>query len=129
MSPYVNGRRTVLIVEDEEVVRMAVMDELNERGLEVLGAPHAMAALTIIESDAPVHLLITDIGLPGLDGRRFAEMARKIRPGLRVLFLTGYPIGHEGAAAGTRFVEKPVELGLLASIAEEMAEEADDQLV
>ena len=125
VSPSANERKTILVVEDEELVRMAVLDELQERGLEALEARHAMAALSILESDRPVDLVIADIGLPGLDGTRLVSMARELRPELKVLFLTGYPIdpGTE-VPPRTKFVEKPVDLNVLAMMAQEMLREA-----
>jgi len=130
VSLKANGQWTVLIVEDEELVRMAVMDELTDRGLKVLGARDAAEALAILEAETLVDLLITDIGLPGLDGRSLAEMARGLRPGLKVLFLTGYAIDPDEALPRTLFIEKPIQLDLLARVAEAMVEEAaDDQAV
>jgi CheY-like chemotaxis protein len=124
-----NERWTVLVVEDEELVLMALTDELTERGLNALDARDAAEALTILEGGAPVDLLITDIGLPGLDGRRLAERAQRLRPALKVLFLTGYLIDPGEIPPGSRFVEKPIELDLLARMAEATLEEVDDQLV
>ncbi len=129
MARKANERWTVLVVEDEELVLMALTDELTERGLNALDARDAAEALTILEGGAPVDLLITDIGLPGLDGRRLAERAQRLRPALKVLFLTGYLIDPGEIPPGSRFVEKPIELDLLARMAEATLEEVDDQLV
>ena len=129
MSQNAGRQPTVLIVGDDELIRMAAVDELNERGLEALGARHAMAALSILESNKPVDLLITDIGLPGLDGRRLAEMARALRPSIGIMFLTGYPIDPNEAAPGMRFVEKPIDLNLLARLVETMLEDQSGSLI
>jgi PAS domain S-box-containing protein len=85
-----NGDKTVLVVEDEALVRMLIVDVLEELGYRVLEARDANEAMPVISSGAPIDLLLTDVGLPGLNGRRLAEVARQHRPDLRVLFLTGY---------------------------------------
>ena len=125
MTSNAAGRKTVLIVEDDELVRAAIMEELDERGLNVLEAEDSMAALAIIESDVPLDLLIADIGLPGLDGRRLADMAQIMRPELKILFLTGYNSDAvlESLPARTKIVEKPIELHVLAMLAKAMIEE------
>ena len=124
MSLNAKGRWTVLVVEDEEVVRMAVLDEFQERGFDALGARDPMTALPILKSDRAIDLLITDIGLPGFDGRRLVDMARDLRPELRVLFLTGYSIGDDAEIPPrTKFIEKPIDLNLLARLAQEMLQE------
>ena len=81
---------TVLVVEDESVIRSLVVDVLQERGCHCLQAGNGHAAMALIDSDAHIDLLITDVGLPGLNGRLLAEHARQRRPTLRVLFVTGY---------------------------------------
>jgi CheY-like chemotaxis protein len=124
VSPNASGGIAVLVVEDDEVVRMGIMDELAERGLEAMGARDAAEALTIVGSEVPIALLIVDIGLPGMDGRALADLARAARPDLKILFLTGYPIAEADAAVPhTRSVEKPIELHVLASIARSMIED------
>ncbi|WP_198299101.1 PAS domain-containing protein [Bordetella genomosp. 13] len=82
---------TVLVVDDEPTVRMLVVDVLEELGYTVIQAGDAMGGLKVLESDARIDLLITDVGLPhGMNGRQMADAARTIRPGLKVLFITGY---------------------------------------
>ena len=88
----VNGAgRRVLVVDDEPTVRMLICDVLNSGGYEVLEAIDGPSALKIINSDVWIDLLITDVGLPGgMNGRQIADAARVVRPGLSVLFVTGY---------------------------------------
>ena len=124
MSQNVSSGVTVLVVEDDELVRMGIMDALAECGLMPLGARDAAEALAILEAGAPLALLVTDIGLPDMDGRQLADLARAARPGLRILFLTGYRVDALQAVHGVRFVEKPIELPVLASIALSMIEGA-----
>jgi len=90
-GPTVPGEgQTVLVVEDDPQVRLLVTDLLEELGYVVLAAEHADEALPILVSERPVDLLVSDVGLPGLNGRQLAEIARQSRPSLPVLFMTGY---------------------------------------
>ncbi|HTH98096.1 MAG TPA: ATP-binding protein [Stellaceae bacterium] len=85
------GHATVMVVDDEEAVRMLVTDVLDELGYQVIEAVDGPSALNILHSDTPVDLLITDVGLPGgLNGRQLADAARAERGQLKVLFITGY---------------------------------------
>ncbi len=82
---------TVLIVDDEPTVRMLVTDVLTELGYQTIEALDGAAGLRVVQSPARIDLLITDVGLPGaLNGRQVADAARSTRPGLTVLFITGY---------------------------------------
>jgi len=82
---------TVLIVDDEPSVRMLLTDTLADLGYSSLEAADSATGLEILESDARIDLLITDVGLPGgMNGRQMADAARARRPGLKVLFITGY---------------------------------------
>jgi PAS domain S-box-containing protein len=82
---------TILVVEDDDAVRAYSTEVLRELGYHVLEAPNAGAALEILDRQADVHLLFTDIGLPGaMNGRQLSDEARRRRSGLRVLLATGY---------------------------------------
>jgi CheY-like chemotaxis protein len=81
---------TVLVVEDEPVVRGLILEVLEELGYRALEAPDGPSGLRLLRSRQPIDLLVTDLGLPGLNGRQLADQARESRPGLRVLFITGY---------------------------------------
>ncbi|MEF7613359.1 GAF domain-containing protein [Aquincola sp. MAHUQ-54] len=94
--------RVVLVVEDEAVVRALVVDVLQELGYSVLEAADGNAGLAVLLGTQPIDLLITDVGLPGLNGRQMADAAREHRPGLKVLFMTGYA---ETAAVANGFLE------------------------
>ena len=80
---------TVLIVDDDKVVRDVLVQVLRERGLRVFIASHGYEAVRIL-GDEPVDLLLTDIVMPGMDGAQLAAQAKLIRPGIKVLFATGY---------------------------------------
>ncbi len=88
--PMSSKTHTVLVVEDEPVIRELILEVLQDRGCHCLQAADGNAALALIQTDTPIDLLITDVGLPGLNGRQLAERARQQRPTLRVLFVTGY---------------------------------------
>lgn len=98
---------TVLVVEDEAVVRGLIVEILQENGYGVLQAPDGPAALQILQSSRHIDLLVTDIGLPGLNGRQLADAAQSLRPGLRVLLMTGYAAP---AAAAEGFLQRGMEL-------------------
>ncbi|MEO5764799.1 MAG: PAS domain-containing protein [Casimicrobiaceae bacterium] len=82
--------KVVLVVDDEAAVRELVLHMLHEHGYSTLDASDGAAGLKLLQTDVTVDLLITDIGLPGIDGRQMADAARLLRPNLRVLFMTGY---------------------------------------
>ncbi|KHJ54377.1 hypothetical protein LA66_13060 [Aureimonas altamirensis] len=91
VAPVSGAGRTVLVVDDETLVRMLLVDAVTEVGFSGLEAADGAEALEILSSDATIDLLVTDIGLPGgMNGRQLADEARALRPGLKVLFVTGY---------------------------------------
>ena len=92
---------TILLVEDDAAVRMIVLDELGELGYTALEAVDGPSAITLLRSSRKIDLLLTDVALPGMNGRQVAELARQHRPQLRVLFMTGYA---ENAAARSDFL-------------------------
>ncbi|WP_338057291.1 PAS domain S-box protein [Sphingomonas corticis] len=97
----------VLVVEDEAVVRGLILEELHELGYSAIEASDGPAGLEMLRSTRRIDLLITDIGLPGLNGRQLADAARELRPALRVLFMTGYA---ENAAMASGFLEPGMEM-------------------
>jgi len=97
----------VLVVEDEDVVRGLVVQVLQDLGYTTLEAGDGPAGLKILQSSAAVDLLVTDIGLPGLNGRQVADAARITRPALKVLFMTGYA---ENAAVSNGFLEPDMQM-------------------
>ena len=110
---------TVLIVDDEEIVRMVMVETLEDQGFAVLEAQDGETGLNILRSDRPISLLVTDVGLPGtLNGRQMADAARALRPDLKVLFITGYADAEVMARAGSEpdleILPKPFELEVLA---------------
>jgi DNA-binding response OmpR family regulator len=99
-------------------VRELVNDTLQARGYSVLQASHGEAALKIAAAHPDqIHLLITDVVMPGMSGRELAKLLSKARSGIKVLFLSGYTedtIIHQGALeSGTAFLQKPFTLQAL----------------
>jgi PAS domain S-box-containing protein len=118
---------TVLVVDDEAAVRMLVTETLQELGYKAIEAAESKAALRVIESDVRIDLLVTDVGIPGLNGRQIADAARVLRPDLKVLFMTGYAhnaaVGNSAALEpGMRIITKPFSLDALAQTMREMIE-------
>jgi CheY-like chemotaxis protein len=115
---------TVLVVEDDSAVRLIISNVLRDLGYACLEAGDGQAALPILTSNSPLDLLITDVGLPGMNGRQIAEIARQHRPDLKVLFVTGYAEHATGQASflarGMGMVTKPFALDALALKIREM---------
>jgi CheY-like chemotaxis protein len=85
------GTETILVVEDDDALRLYTVEILNDLGYSVLAAPNGAAALEMIERRHDIDLLFTDIVMPGgMNGRQLADEAIRRRPGLKVLFTTGY---------------------------------------
>lgn len=97
----------VLVVEDETAVRALVVDVLEELGYRALEAVDGPSGLKLLHSNLRIDLLVTDIGLPGLNGRQLADAARERRPDLSILFMTGYA---ENAAIANGFLEPGMEM-------------------
>ncbi|WP_295545924.1 PAS domain-containing sensor histidine kinase [uncultured Pseudacidovorax sp.] len=101
----------VLLVEDDPGVRLLVREVLIDLGYRTLEAADGPSALPILQSHGRIDLLVSDVGLPGLNGRQLAEIARQHRPGLRVLFMTGYAaraaVRSEFLAPGMDMIAKP----------------------
>ena len=112
------GSETVLLVEDEESVRQLVRETLAAKGYRVMEADNGEAGLRLAEGHAgTIHLLITDVVMPGMSGRELAQRVTATRPETKVLFLSGYTedaIIHEGVLEpGTAFLQKPFTLLVL----------------
>ncbi|MCH5509321.1 hybrid sensor histidine kinase/response regulator [Pseudomonas syringae] len=122
--------RTVMIVDDEPTIRMLVAEVLEDQGYIPIEAGEGASALKVLESDARIDLLVTDVGLPGgMNGRQLADAARIIRPDLKVLFITGYAenaiIGNGHLDPGMWVLTKPFTMEAFASRIYEMIERED----
>jgi CheY-like chemotaxis protein len=104
---------TILVVEDDNIVRMLIVDVLEELEFEVLEADGSEQALQVLK-DATKHidLMMTDVGLPGMDGRELATEARKLRPALPILFASGYAESID-VPAGMHVIGKPFSIDQL----------------
>jgi CheY-like chemotaxis protein len=117
-TPKAEDGETVLIVDDEPTVRMLVADTLAQLGYQAIEAGDAASGLRVLESDARIDLLITDVGLPGgMNGKQMADQARTNRPRLKVLFITGYAenaaISNGHLGPGMHVLSKPFAIDKL----------------
>jgi CheY-like chemotaxis protein len=107
----------VLVVEDNDEVRRFTVDALKEIGCKVLQASSAAQARSLLATEAGVDVLFTDIVMPGENGRQLAEAAVRIRPGLKLLFTTGYSrnavIHHGVVDPGVQLIAKPFTIAEL----------------
>ncbi len=118
-APRAQAGETVLVVDDEPTIRMLVAEVLGDLGYVAIEAADGAAALAVLQSDARIDLLVTDVGLPGgLNGRQVADQGRVLRPDLRVLFMTGYAenavLSHGHLEPGMHVLTKPFAMDVLA---------------
>jgi PAS domain S-box-containing protein len=109
---------TVLVIEDDPSVRLLVLQVLEELGYRTIETDGGRDATPILQSDRKIDLMISDVGLPGLNGRQLAEIARESRPDLPILFMTGYAEQAADQAAfldpGMQIIVKPFGVDQLA---------------
>jgi CheY-like chemotaxis protein len=113
------GRETILLVEDEPAVRGLVHETLRLHGYTVLEARHGIEALlTSTKYVGPIHLLLTDVVMPQMSGPEVAEKLLTVRPGIKVLYMSGYPdhpvFDQGGVNRETGFLAKPFSPHVLA---------------
>jgi signal transduction histidine kinase/CheY-like chemotaxis protein len=110
-SSVPSGSRTILLVEDQTLLRKVIVATLENEGYKVLSAEDPEAGLGAAQAHSgPIDLLITDVIMPGMNGRVFAELLQKTRPATKVLFISGYTeniLSHHGMEAGISFLQKP----------------------
>ncbi|WP_245479825.1 ATP-binding protein [Hansschlegelia zhihuaiae] len=131
-TPSFHGAgESVLVVEDEPAVRQLLREVLEELGYETVEASDGQSALPILSSNRKLNLMISDVGLPGINGRQLAEEARRHRPDLPILLVTGYA---EPAAGRTGFlgasmslITKPFTLEIVAAKVREMLAHGKDR--
>jgi len=121
------GRETLLLVEDEPQLLELAREALAALGYTVLSAASPGDALRLCEGHpGRIDLLVTDVVMPGMNGRQLRERIQRLRPGLRVLFMSGYAadaIAHRGVLeGGVRFIEKPFSLDALGARVREALE-------
>jgi PAS domain S-box-containing protein len=118
-APRAEQGETVLVVDDEPTVRMLVVEVLQDLGYTAIEAADGVSGLKVLQSKRRIDLLVTDVGLPGgINGRQLADAGRGARPGLKVLFITGYAenavIGHGHLEPGFHILTKPFAMETLA---------------
>ena len=124
--------QTVLVVDDEPTVRMLVTEVLENLGYIAIEAADGAAGLEVLRSNARIDLLISDVGLPGgMNGRQVADAGRAVRPGLNVLFITGYAenavLSHGHLEPGMHILTKPFAIEALTSRIKELVSVGDKQ--
>jgi CheY-like chemotaxis protein len=122
------GNEAILLVEDDQLVRLYVAEQLEALGYRVLIAEHGAAALTIVQRGDAIDLLLTDVIMPGMSGRELADTVRTMRPGLKVLYCSGYSedaiIHHGRLDPGVQLLAKPFRRGELARRVREVLDSA-----
>ncbi len=118
---------TVLVVDDEPTIRMLIAEVLAERHYKIIEAAEGPTALKILQSDARIDLLVTDVGLPGgINGRQVADAGRALRRDLKVLFITGFAenaaVGNGHLEPGMEILSKPFAMTILGNKIREMLE-------
>ncbi|MDF2793266.1 MAG: putative two-component response regulator [Pseudomonas orientalis] len=104
---------TILVVEDDAIVRMLIVDVLEELEFTVLEAADAAEALAQVEkTDQVIDLMMTDVGLPDMDGKQLATKVRELRPALPILFASGYAENID-VPAGMQVIGKPFSIDQL----------------
>lgn len=108
----------VLVVEDEAFLREVVAESLQEAGYEVAHVGDGDAGLAVLRSDAPVDVLVSDIRLPGISGYELATAGRALRPGLKMILMTGYApsLPPDLKPAVFRVLQKPFRIDSLAGV-------------
>ncbi len=128
-TPTSSDREVILVVEDNEDVRSYSTAILAELGYTILEAAEADSALAILRSDQRIDLLFTDVVLPGKSGRVLADAALELRPGLKVLYTTGYSrnaIVHQGRLdAGVQLITKPFTYEQLAARVRDLLDQSN----
>ncbi|HTI86133.1 MAG TPA: response regulator [Alphaproteobacteria bacterium] len=124
LAPDVRVRvPTVLIVEDEPLVRTLAAETIREYGFNVIDTAHGTDALDIIKAGAEIDLLISDVRLPGVGGYQLADIALARRPNVKVILVTGFaqdPVPEKLTRAGVKIFYKPYDLDVLATTAREL---------
>ena|ERR1700691_1884355 len=106
-------RRTILVVEDEDMIRSMVVEAIRALGYEVIEQREGISAKYILESKAEIDLLVSDVILPGVNGFRLAEIALTQRPSSKIVLMTGYtpsPLPSRLSEAGVTIMHKPFQI-------------------
>lgn len=111
---YQRGNETILLVEDEDLLRHVVVDMLGQLGYQVLGATNGKEALAMAEKySGRIDVLVTDVLLPGLPGPQLADSLRNARPNMRVIFVSGGTDVDDTLAEKDPLLRKPFTIKML----------------
>jgi len=110
-GPPPGGTETILVVEDDEMIRSLIRDILESTGYRVLVADDPESGMKLIGEQEEIHLLLTDLILPGMSGRELVDKVAELKPEIRVLFMSGYSdeavARHGILEPGLAFLQKP----------------------
>jgi PAS domain S-box-containing protein len=128
-TPVEASRETILVVEDEANLRRLTRQFLENQGYTVVEAADGAAAVQIcVAHQGTIHLLLTDVIMPGMNGRELAQRVSEIRPNMKVLYMSGYTenaIGHNGTLdAGITLLQKPFTLHALKAKVREVLDQS-----
>ena len=118
-SDVAHGSETILVVEDDEMVRTLACSMLENLGYRILSADHPDQCIELVKQhEGTINLLLTDVVMPWMNGKDLYELLHRMRPDLKVIFMSGYTsniIGHHGVLdQGTHFIQKPFSIHVLA---------------
>ena len=123
-APRAGAGEVILVVEDDATVRKLVLEILRDLDYVTLEAHDGPSGLEVLRSADHIDLLVTDVGLPGINGRQLADQARESRPDLKVLFITGYAenstFGSEHLDPGMQMITKPFVVEVFATRIKDM---------
>ena len=121
------SRKTILVVEDEPLLRELSVGELQEAGYDVIEAPTAVDALAVLTSGVAIAVIFTDVNMPGdLNGLELSEMVRERWPQVRLIVTSGGgQVGSSDVRPPGRFIPKPYRLDQMIAAVRELAEDAN----
>jgi CheY-like chemotaxis protein len=114
-------RGKVLVVEDVALIRLTTVDMVEQLGFAVADAADAAEALVILKQDSAIEILLTDLGLPGMNGHQLVEEALKLNPALKVIIASGYSTAEDAGGkkvSGARYLTKPFDMQQLRRVLE-----------
>ncbi len=131
---YYRGTETILLVDDEESLRIVVVDLLRQLGYQVLSAASGKEALLLAaKHPSKIDLLVTDVIMDEMPGPELAETLLASRPDMKVVFISGYPEGSLAPGGilkpGTILVQKPFSIKILSAKLREVLDERSDPVV
>ncbi len=124
------GETTILVVEDDHDLRAYLTDTLRNLNYRVITSSNARSAIEILEMGRAVDLMLTDIVMPGMNGRELSKRAQQLRPDLPIIYMTGYSrnaIVHQGRVQeGVEVLQKPISQGILCNRIRAVLDRYDD---